>query len=91
MTSHPFSRRRFTAGLASLPALGLLSPRSARAAGSVVAASFPNAWEDAYRKIVAPLVQAQGTELVIAPALAQDQLAKLLANTSKPPFDAILM
>ncbi|RXT57094.1 ABC transporter substrate-binding protein [Bosea sp. Tri-44] len=91
MTSRPFSRRQFTAGLASLPALGLLSPGSVRAAGSVVAASFPNAWEDAYRKIVAPLVQAQGTELVVAPALAQDQLAKLLANPSKPPFDALLM
>lgn len=90
MTSRLLNRRRSIAGLMSLPALSLLSGR-ARAAGSVVVAAFPNAWEDAYRKIVAPLVTAQGTELVVAPALAQDQLAKLLANPAKPAFDALLM
>jgi putative spermidine/putrescine transport system substrate-binding protein len=90
MTS-ALSRRQFTAGLASLPTLGMFSSRNAYAAGSVVAASFPNAWEDAYRKIVAPLVAAQGTQLVVSPALAQDQLAKLLASPGKPSFDAVLM
>lgn len=90
MTS-ALSRRQFAAGLASLPALGVFSTRQARAAGSVVAAAFPNAWEDAYRKIVAPLVAAQGTQLVVSPALAQDQLAKLLASPGKPSFDAVLM
>jgi putative spermidine/putrescine transport system substrate-binding protein len=90
MTDMGLSRRRYIAGLMSLPALGALS-FPVRAAGSVVVAAFPNAWEDAYRKIVAPLVAAQGTELVVAPALAQDQLAKLLANPGKPAFDALLM
>lgn len=90
MTS-ALSRRQFAAGLASLPALGVFSTRQARAAGSVVVAAFPNAWEDAYRKIVAPLVAAQGTQLVVSPALAQDQLAKLLASPGKPSFDAVLM
>jgi putative spermidine/putrescine transport system substrate-binding protein len=90
MTS-ALSRRQFAAGLASLPAFGMFSSRNAYAAGSVVAASFPNAWEDAYRKIVAPLVAAQGTQLVVSPALAQDQLAKLLASPGKPSFDAVLM
>lgn len=90
MTS-ALSRRQFAAGLASLTALGLLSSRPAHAAGSVVAAAFPNAWEDAYRKIVAPLVAAQGTQLVVSPALAQDQLAKLMASPGKPSFDAVLM
>ncbi|MEI5665937.1 extracellular solute-binding protein [Bosea sp. CCNWLW174] len=90
MTS-ALSRRQFAAGLASLPALSVFSTRQARAAGSVVAAAFPNAWEDAYRKIVAPLVAAQGTQLVVSPALAQDQLAKLLASPGKPSFDAVLM
>jgi putative spermidine/putrescine transport system substrate-binding protein len=90
MTS-ALSRRQFAAGLASFPALGVFSIRQARAAGSVVAAAFPNAWEDAYRKIVAPLVAAQGTQLVVSPALAQDQLAKLLASPGKPSFDAVLM
>lgn len=90
MTS-ALSRRQFAAGLASLPALGMFSSRQAHAAGSVVAAAFPNAWEDAYRKIVAPLVAAQGTQLIVSPALAQDQLAKLLASPGKPSFDAVLM
>lgn len=90
MTS-ALSRRQFAAALASLPALGMLSSRQAQAAGSVVAAAFPNAWEDAYRKIIAPLVSAQGTQLVVSPALAQDQLAKLLASPGKPTFDAVLM
>ena len=85
------TRRQFAIGLASLPALGVLSSRRAHAAGSIVAAAFPNAWEDAYRKIIGPLVSAQGTELIVAPALAQDQLAKLLASPGKPPFDAVLM
>lgn len=44
----------------------------------------PGSWEDAYRAIIAPLVAKQGTELVISPALAQDQLAKLLASQGKP-------
>lgn len=91
MMTSALSRRQFAAGLASLPALGMLSSRNAHAAGSVVAAAFPNAWEDAYRKIVAPLVAAQGTQLVVSPALAQDQLAKLLASPGKPSFDAVLM
>lgn len=85
------SRRQFVAGVAGLPVLSLFRPSPARAAGSVVAAAFPNAWEDAYRKIVGPLVSAQGTELVVAPALAQDQLAKLLASPGKPSYDAVLM
>jgi putative spermidine/putrescine transport system substrate-binding protein len=91
MTSTSISRRHFSAGLAGLSMVPLLGSAGARAAGSVVAAAFPNAWEDAYRKIVAPLVAKGGTELVVSPALAQDQLAKLLASPGKPPFDAVLM
>ncbi|KQP49139.1 extracellular solute-binding protein [Pseudorhodoferax sp. Leaf274] len=84
------SRRQFTTALAALASTPLMSGR-AMAASSVVAATFPNAWEDAYRRIVTPLLKAQGTELVIAPALAQDQLAKTLASPNRPPYDALLM
>ncbi|SDP85916.1 putative spermidine/putrescine transport system substrate-binding protein [Rhodoferax sp. OV413] len=84
------SRRQFTTALAALASTPLMTGR-AMAANSVVAATFPNAWEDAYRRIVVPLLAAQGTELVIAPALAQDQLAKTLASPSRPPYDALLM
>ena len=84
------SRRQFTAALAALAGTPLMAGR-ALAAESVVAATFPNAWEDAYRRIVVPLLASQGTELVVAPALAQDQLAKTLASPSRPPYDALLM
>jgi putative spermidine/putrescine transport system substrate-binding protein len=79
-------------GLAALGAAALLPlPRPARAAGSVVAAAFPNSWEDAYRRVIGPMLRAQGTELVVAPALAQDQLARMMATPARPPFDALLM
>ena len=84
------SRRQFNAALAALAATPLMVEQ-ARAASSLVAATFPNAWEDAYRRVIAPLLAAQGTELVVAPALAQDQLAKTLASPGKPPYDALLM
>lgn len=90
MTAQTFSRRQLAALFAGAAAAPLL-PSPARAAGSVVAATFPNAWEDAYRRIVAPLLAEQGTELVIAPVLAQDQLAKMMASPGKPPYDALLM
>lgn len=87
---HP-SRRHVIAGLGGLVALPGLSAGPARAAGSIVAAAFPSSWEDAYRAIIAPLVKQRGTELVVSPALAQDQLAKLLASQGKPAFDAVMM
>lgn len=88
--SAPLSRRQFQAALALIAANPLWAGR-AHAASSLVAATFPNAWEDAYRRVVAPMLAAQGTELVVAPALAQDQLAKTLASPGKPPYDALLM
>ena len=93
MTEIRMTRRGFNSILAAsaaalaIPAFG----RPANAAGSVVAATFPNAWEDAYRRIVAPILAKQGTELVVAPALAQDQLAKSMATPGKPPYGALLM
>ena len=61
--------------LAALAATPLMAEQ-ARAASSLVAATFPNAWEDAYRRVITPLLAAQGTELVVAPALAPDPLGK---------------
>lgn len=90
IADHLLSRRRMLAGLAGCAALPLFGGR-ASAAGSIVAAAFPSSWEDAYRSIIAPLVAKQGTELIVSPALAQDQLAKLLASQGKPAFDAVMM
>ncbi|MCA3261784.1 MAG: extracellular solute-binding protein [Telmatospirillum sp.] len=85
------TRRSVVAGLAGLAAAPFVASRSARAAGSIVAAAFPGSWEDAYRATVAPVVKAAGTDLVLAPALAQDQLARLLATQGRPAFDAMMV
>jgi len=90
MTRATLTRRRFTAALAATTVAPFIV-RTARAAGTVVAATFPNAWEDAYRRVLTPMLEREGTQLTIAPALAQDQLTKMMATPGKPPYDALLM
>ena len=91
MTGPRLTRRRFGALAGGFAAAGLL-PRAARAARpGLVAATFPGAWEDAYRTVLTPLVSAAGFDLTVAPALAQDQLAKVMASRSHPAYDALLM
>lgn len=87
------SRRAFTlSALSALAAPALIRPTMARAAsGQVVAATFPGSWEDAYRSILTPMVKEAGYDLTIAPALAQDQIAKLMASPGQPPYDALLV
>jgi putative spermidine/putrescine transport system substrate-binding protein len=80
-----------------LAATGLLAPLLARpgfAAGSTIVATFPNNWEDAYRRIVVPMLANQGTSLVIAPARTEEQISKVLAakqGSVPPPYDALLL
>lgn len=82
------SRRAFTlTALSALATPALIRPARA-ASGAVVAAAFPGSWEDAYRNIVAP---ASGVNVTVAPALAQDQIAKLMASPGRPPYDALLV
>ena len=90
MVSKIMTRRGFNAALAATAIVPML-PRSAAAAGNVVAAVFPNAWEDAYRRIIGPMLAEKGIELTLAPTLAQDQLAKMMASAGNPPFDTLLM
>lgn len=85
------SRRAFTlSALSALAAPALIRPARA-ATGAVTAATFPGSWEDAYRSIVAPLAAETGAKVTIAPALAQDQIAKLMASPGQPPYDALLV
>ena len=64
------SRRAFTLStLSVLAAPALIRPARA-ASGPAVAAVFPGSWEDAYRKVVAPIAQAAGADVTVAPALA---------------------
>ncbi|MCJ8139140.1 ABC transporter substrate-binding protein [Falsirhodobacter halotolerans] len=85
------SRRAFTlAGLSTLAAPALIRPAFAQGA-NVVAATFPGSWEDAYRTLLTPMVQQAGFGLTVAPALAQDQIARLMASPGQPPYDALLV
>ncbi len=84
------TRRGFAAGAAGLLAAPML-PRRAEAAGSIVAAAFPGSWEDAYRTIMAPIAAEAGVDVTIAPALAQDQVGKMMASGGTPPYDALLV
>ncbi|MGO1074379.1 extracellular solute-binding protein [Inquilinus sp. CA228] len=90
MTGFGLNRRGFGLLAAGVAATALL-PARARAAGSLVAATFPGSWEDAYRRVLTPLVSAAGYDLTIAPALAQDQLAKVQASPDNPAYDTLLM
>ena len=84
------NRRQF--GLIVAGAASAIASSSSRAAGgSLVAATFPGNWEDAYRKVLTPIVLQAGYELTVAPALAQDQLAKVMASPKAPPYDTLLM
>ena len=91
MTGPRLTRRRFGALAGGFATAGLLSRTAFAARPGLVAATFPGAWEDAYRTVLTPLVSAAGFDLTIAPALAQDQLAKVMASRSHPAYDALLM
>lgn len=93
MSGFALNRRRFGLGLAAGLTLPMFA-RTASAAGSVTVATFPNTWEDAYRRIISPMLATQGTNLVIAPALTTAQIAKVMAAKSAgsaPPYDALLL
>lgn len=88
--SNRLTRRTLLAGTAGAAAAALI-PGRARASGPMVAAAFPNEWEDNYRAVLTPILARQGVQLTVAPALAQDQLSRLRASPGRPPFDALLM
>ncbi len=90
MTNFNITRRHF--GMLAAGAAAAALPLAARAAGgAAVAATFPGNWEDGYRKVLSPIVKQSGYDLTIAPALAQDQLAKVMASPGNPPYDTLLM
>jgi putative spermidine/putrescine transport system substrate-binding protein len=91
MPSFTLNRRRLIQ-LAGATSAGLMIPGMAQAQnGRVIAAVFPGSWEDAYRTVLPPILSEQGVDLTVAPMLAQDQLARLMATPDNPPFDTLLM
>ncbi|MBX4908080.1 MULTISPECIES: extracellular solute-binding protein [Rhizobium] len=92
MNDFKMTRRHFgllAAGVAAASAM----PFAARAAAgeTAIAATFPGNWEDGYRSVLGPLVKEAGYGLTIAPSMAQDQLAKVMASPGNPPYDTLLM
>ena len=73
-------------------AIPMLSSTSALAAAEVVAATYPGAFEESYRKILAPYVEkATGARVTLTPILALEQVAKITASRNNPPFDVALL
>ena len=91
MTKLAMPRRTVLAGLGA----SVLAPavaRRAHAAGSLVAAIYPAAWEDAYVAVVKPAVKAKhNIDVSFASLYAVDQIAKLAASRGNPPFDVIVL
>lgn len=66
-------------------------PLSARAAGKVVATTYPGSFEEAYRAVLLPQYQKQsGSSVVLTPLLGVDQVAKIAASRGNPPYDAVM-
>lgn len=94
MKDFEISRRRFgqiIAGFAASAMLPLSLRAVAASGGTAVAATFPGNWEDAYRTVLGDILKKQGFGLTVSPAMAQDQLAKVMASPGNPPYDTLLM
>ncbi len=84
------SRRAALLGAAALGSAGLARP--ALAAGSVTAAIYPGAWEEAFREHVAPVLKRQHQiDLEMQGLFAVDQVAKFAASRGAPPFDCFVL
>lgn len=85
------SRRR-TLGLAVAGAAALVVPRLGFAQIRLVATSYPGGWEEAHRSFVVPVfAKATGATVDVVPMQGVDQVAKIVAARSNPPFDVVLL
>ncbi|WP_269580717.1 extracellular solute-binding protein [Roseibium sp. Sym1] len=88
------NKRRHLGKLAAGALALTLFAGQAMAEGSIVVANFPNNWEDAYRKVIKPILAEQEIDLTIAPALTTLQIGNTLAAKkagAPPPYDALLL
>jgi putative spermidine/putrescine transport system substrate-binding protein len=85
------TRRAFLAASLAAPS-AFLAARPARAAGSLTAAIYPGAWDDAYRAVVVPALKAKyGTDVAFEALFAVDEIAKARAARGNPSFDVFLL
>src|SRR3954447_15706799 len=86
-----FSRRSLLAGATALGGAAFL-PSLAHAKGSVTAATYPGAWEDAYSDIAAPILKKkEDIALELQALFAFDQAAKARAARAAPPFVSFVL
>ena len=92
MAHAEISRRALLAGGAAVAGATLLPPLASAQGGRVVAPVYPGPWEEAYRAVVLPAAKKNaGIDTVLTPLLALDQIAKVRASRSTPPFDIFLL
>ena len=83
-------RRAALLSLGCLAAASIATP--ARARGSVTAAIYPGAWDEAFRTHVVPaLKRAHNVDLAMEPLFAVDQVNKVQAARGAPPFDVFVL
>jgi putative spermidine/putrescine transport system substrate-binding protein len=85
------SRRR-TLALAASGAAAAALPTSVFAQQRVVATSYPGGWEEAHRTYIVPVfTNATKATADVVPMQGVDQIAKIVAARSNPPFDVVLL
>jgi putative spermidine/putrescine transport system substrate-binding protein len=92
--THKLTRRSLmkTIALGAGAASSGMLPRFAYAATEVIAATYPGAFEESYRKVLVPAAEAAtGAKVTLTPVLALDQVAKTAASPNNPPYDVLLL
>ncbi|WP_341911048.1 extracellular solute-binding protein [Ferrovibrio terrae] len=89
-----FTRRSvLTMGSAAM-AMGAMGgiPQMARAAGSIVATTYPGSFDEAFKSVVGPAMakNSGGGSVSFSPLLNVDQIGKIQASRNAPPFDVVL-
>lgn len=84
------SRRRFIGAAMAAGGVALL-PRAAMSAESLVATTYPGAFEEAMRTVlVNPFIKSHDVDLILTPLLGVDQVAKITAARDNPPYDVVI-
>lgn len=87
------TRRSLLASAAASTAAGVLvSPFGpARAAGTIVATTYPGSFDEAFKSVVGPaFAKTSGGAVTFSPLLNVDQIGKIQASRNNPPFDVVL-
>lgn len=83
--------RRSAFGLGAGLLAATAMPRLASAASTIVATTYPGSFDEAFKAVVGPaFVKKSGGNVSFTPLLGVDQIGKIQAARSNPPFDVVL-